>query len=74
MIALTGQFAALDDVLTGRENLVLFGRLRSLSKRGATRRADELLERFSLADAQTPPGAPTGMEWRHGTAGPDRTR
>ena len=51
VIALTGQFAALDDVLTGRENLVLFGRLRSLSKRDATRRADELLERFSLADA-----------------------
>ncbi len=51
MIALTGQFAALDDVLTGRENLVLFGRLRSLSKRDATRQADELLERFSLADA-----------------------
>ena len=51
MIALTGQFAALDDVLTGRENLVLFGRLRSLSKRDATRRADELLERFTLADA-----------------------
>lgn len=51
MIALTGQFAALDEVLTGRENLVLFGRLRSLSKRDATRRADELLERFTLADA-----------------------
>ena len=50
MIALTGQFAALDDVLTGRENLVLFGRLRSLSKRHATRRADELLDRFSLVD------------------------
>ena len=51
VIALTGQFAALDDVLTGRENLVLFGRLRSLSKRRAIRRANELLERFSLADA-----------------------
>ncbi|MCY4194430.1 MAG: ATP-binding cassette domain-containing protein [bacterium] len=51
LIALTGQFAALDDVLTGRENLILFGRLRSLSKRHATRRAEELLERFSLVDA-----------------------
>ena len=51
VIALTGQFAALDDMLTGRENLVLFGRLRSLAKADAGRRADELLGRFDLADA-----------------------
>ncbi|MEO0495094.1 MAG: ATP-binding cassette domain-containing protein [Actinomycetota bacterium] len=50
-IALTGQFAAVDELLTGRENLVLFGRLRSLSKAAARARADELLERFSLTDA-----------------------
>ncbi|MCY4516410.1 MAG: ATP-binding cassette domain-containing protein [Acidimicrobiaceae bacterium] len=50
IISLTGQFAALDDMLTGRENLVLFGRLRSLSKAAAASRADELLARFGLAD------------------------
>ncbi|MFP8883762.1 MULTISPECIES: ATP-binding cassette domain-containing protein [Streptomyces] len=50
-IALTGQFAALDEVLTGRENLVLFGRLLRLGSRNAARRADELLERFRLSDA-----------------------
>ena len=51
VISLTGQFAALDDMLTGRENLILFGRLRSLSKAEAAARADDLLGRFDLADA-----------------------
>ncbi|MDF3282255.1 ATP-binding cassette domain-containing protein [Gordonia sp. N1V] len=50
-IMLTGQFAALDEALTGRENLVLFGRLLGLSKAVARARADELLEMFSLTDA-----------------------
>jgi ABC-2 type transport system ATP-binding protein len=48
-ISLTGQFAAVDGMLTGRENLVLIARLRHLQDPGAT--ADELLDRFSLADA-----------------------
>ena len=48
-ISLTGQFTAVDEVLTGRENLVLVARLRHLSRPGAI--ADELLERFSLSDA-----------------------
>jgi ABC-2 type transport system ATP-binding protein len=48
-ISLTGQFAAVDDILTGRENLVLVGRLRHVADPGAT--ADELLERFRLMDA-----------------------
>jgi ABC-2 type transport system ATP-binding protein len=48
-ISLTGQFAAVDEVLTGRENLVLVARLRHLSDVGAI--ADGLLERFGLADA-----------------------
>jgi ABC-2 type transport system ATP-binding protein len=48
-ISLTGQFAAVDEVLTGRENLVLVARLRHL--RHAGRIADELLDRFSLTDA-----------------------
>lgn len=48
-ISLTGQFAAVDEVLTGRENLVLMARLRRLKDPGAV--ADALLDRFSLADA-----------------------
>lgn len=47
-ISLTGQFAAVDTVLTGRENLVLVARLRHLRNPGAI--ADELLGRFSLTD------------------------
>lgn len=50
-IGLSGQFAAVDDYLTGRENLQMVGRLYQLSARDAKRRADELLERFNLADA-----------------------
>ena len=49
VISLTGQFAAVDDVLTGRENLVLVARLRR--EADPARVADELLARFSLADA-----------------------
>ncbi len=51
MVALTGQFAAVDEMLTGRENLQMFGRLFDLSPADARRRGDELLERFDLADA-----------------------
>ena len=48
-ISLTGQFAAVDEVLTGRENLVLVARLRHLTNPSAI--ADDLLDRFSLTDA-----------------------
>ncbi len=51
VIGLTGQYAAVDEYLTGRENLELFGRLFHLSKKNAAKRADELLERFDLSDA-----------------------
>ena len=51
MIGLSGQYAAVDENLTGRENLVMFGRLYQLPKAEAQRRADELLEQFDLADA-----------------------
>jgi ABC transporter DrrB family efflux protein len=51
LLGLTGQFAAVDEILSGRENLVMFGRLFDLSPEEARRRADELLERFDLADA-----------------------
>ena len=50
-IGLTGQYAAVDEYLTGRENLQLFGQLFHLSKKQASDRADELLQRFDLADA-----------------------
>ena len=50
-IGLAGQHAALDEKLTGRDNLRMFGRLYHLSGREARRRADELLERFDLIDA-----------------------
>jgi ABC-2 type transport system ATP-binding protein len=48
-ISLTGQFAAVDEVLSGRENLALIARLRHLKDPGKV--ADELLERFALTDA-----------------------
>jgi ABC-2 type transport system ATP-binding protein len=48
-ISLTGQFAAVDEVLSGRENLVLVGRLRHVADPGGV--ADRLLERFDLVDA-----------------------
>jgi ABC-2 type transport system ATP-binding protein len=50
-IGLAGQHAAVDEKLTGRDNLRLFGRLNHLSGRLARHRADELLERFDLVDA-----------------------
>ena len=50
-ISLTGQSAAVDEVLTGRENVVMLARLSGRGSRSASARADELLERFDLADA-----------------------
>ena len=55
LIGLTGQFAAVDELLTGRENLEMFGRLFKLSREQARRRAGELLERFELAPAADRP-------------------
>ena len=55
LLGLTGQFAAVDEMLTGRENLQMFGRLFDLSAADARRRANELLERFDLADAADRP-------------------
>src|SRR3546814_115223 len=48
-ISLTGQFAAVDEILTGRENLVLIAKLRHVDRPGTV--ADDLLDRFSLTDA-----------------------
>jgi ABC-2 type transport system ATP-binding protein len=55
LLGLTGQFAAVDEILTGRENLEMFGRLFKLSREEARRRVDELLERFDLAQAADRP-------------------
>lgn len=51
-IGLAGQFAAVDENLTGRENLILIGRLTHMEKGTIGKRADSLLERFGLADAR----------------------
>lgn len=51
IIGLTGQFAAVDEKLTGRENLEIIGQLYHISTADAKRRAQELLERFELVDA-----------------------
>jgi oleandomycin transport system ATP-binding protein len=51
LIGLTGQYAAVDDALTGSENLVMVGRLLDLGRAEAKRRAEELLDRFDLAEA-----------------------
>jgi ABC-2 type transport system ATP-binding protein len=50
-IGLAGQYAAVDEKLTGRGNLRMFGRLSHLPRRRAHQRADELLDRFGLMDA-----------------------
>ncbi|MEV6651131.1 ATP-binding cassette domain-containing protein [Streptomyces sp. NPDC051219] len=54
-IGLTGQYASVDEKLSGRENLYMIGRLLDLSRKEARRRADEMLERFSLTDAAKRP-------------------
>lgn len=55
VIGLTGQSAAVDELLTGRENLVMMGRLYRLTKESATARAQELLEEFDLVKAADRP-------------------
>ena len=55
-IGLVGQSAALDEILHGRENLVMFGRLHGLATAAARARAAELLEALDLADAARPQG------------------
>jgi ABC-2 type transport system ATP-binding protein len=54
-IGLSGQYAAIDEYLTGFENLRMVGRLYGMSGRQASRRADELLERFDLIEARSRP-------------------
>ena len=55
IIGLSGQYAAVDEILTGYDNLVMFGELYHLGKKNAVLRANELLERFSLTEAARRP-------------------
>jgi ABC-2 type transport system ATP-binding protein len=55
VIGLSGQYAAVDEILTGWDNLVMFGQLYHLGKKEAIARADELLERFSLTESAKRP-------------------
>lgn len=52
IIGLSGQYAAVDENLTGRENLIMVGRLFRLPKNTAIKKCDELLEKFNLVDAR----------------------
>src|SRR5690606_9870680 len=65
-IGLVGQAVALDDILGGRQNLVMFARLFNLGRRQALARAGELLEQFDLTDAADKPvsGYSGGMRRR----------
>ena len=55
IIGLSGQYAAVDETLTGWDNLVMFGRLYHLGKKESVARAEELLERFSLTESARRP-------------------
>ena len=55
VIGLSGQYAAVDETLTGWDNLIMFGRLYHLSNKQAQQRATELLEQFSLTDRAKSP-------------------
>lgn len=55
VIGLSGQYAAVDEILTGYDNLVMFGQLYHLGKKNSILRANELLERFNLTDAAKRP-------------------
>ena len=55
IIGLSGQYAAVDEILTGWDNLVMFGQLYHLGKKASIARAEELLERFSLTESAKRP-------------------
>ena len=55
VIGLSGQYAAVDEILTGWDNLVMFGQLYHLGKKASIARAEELLEKFSLTDSAKRP-------------------
>ena len=55
VIGLSGQYAAVDEILTGYDNLVMFGKLYNLGAKSSIKRAEELLERFNLTEAAKRP-------------------
>lgn len=65
-IGLVGQYAAVDEILSGRQNLIMFGRLLGMKKKEAAARAEELLKNFALSDASDRPisGYSGGMRRR----------
>ncbi len=70
-IGVTGQFSAVDNLLTGAENLILMADLHHLGRANGRRRAAELLERFDLVEAAanarpppTPAACGAGSTWR----------
>lgn len=65
-IGLVGQYAAVDEILSGRQNLIMFGRLLGMKKKEAAARAEELLKNFALSDASDHPisGYSGGMRRR----------
>ncbi|NDJ62631.1 MAG: ATP-binding cassette domain-containing protein [Chloroflexi bacterium] len=65
VIGLAGQYAAVDEYLTGRENLMMVGQLYHLPAAEARRRADDLLARFSLTDAANRPARTYSGGMRH---------
>lgn len=65
VIGLAGQYAAVDEYLTGHENLMMVGQLYHMSASDARRRAGELLERFSLSDAGDRPARTYSGGMRH---------
>ncbi len=71
IIGVSGQYAAVDEYLTGRENLVMFAELYQMPRHKARARADELLEQFALEDAADRPvkGYSGGMRRRLDLAG-----
>ncbi len=66
LIGLTGQYASVDEGLSGTNNLIMIGRLLGLRRAAARARAAELLARFELTDAAGPPGQ--GLLRRHAAA------
>src|SRR4029450_13501113 len=71
IIGVTGQFSAVDNLLTGEENLLLMADLRHLERAQGRRRSAELLERFDLAEAARKPGGTYSGGMRRGL--PPRT-
>ena len=69
-IGVTGQFSAVDNLLTGEENLILMADLHHLRRLEGRRRASDLLERFDLVDAARRPPPPTRVACVDGSTWP----